>query len=50
MKLNKFEIAWMIIFGILCIGLMIREQVFNGIIVIPLIPLIGKGIGAMMKC
>jgi hypothetical protein len=45
-----YEYAWMIGFGIACGSLMIREGVFNGIVIIPLIPLIGKGIGAMMKC
>ena len=45
-----YEYAWMIGFGIACGGLMIHEGVLNGMVLIPLIPLIGKGIGAMLKC
>ena len=47
--MTKFEIGWIVIFGLVCCGLMIHEGVFNGIAIIPLIPLIGKGIGAMLR-
>lgn len=48
--MTKFEIAWMVIFGLAVTALMVSEHIFNGLIVLPLIPLIGKGIGAMLKC
>lgn len=45
-----YEYAWMIGFGIACGGLMIHDGAFNGLILIPLIPLIGKGISKVMSC
>lgn len=50
MKLSRFEIGWMVIFGIACGALMIHEHIFNGIVVLPLIPLIVNGIERMLEC
>ena len=45
-----YEYAWMIGFGIACGGLMIHVGAFNGIAILPLIPLILKGINKVMSC
>ena len=45
-----YEVAWMIGFGILCGGLMLHEHVFNGIVILPLLPLIIRGVEKATSC